>query len=176
MPSTFDAKTAVESNRMRHEKTLRTEPIQGVFPLETVLKELGENLSPPVHPNLVADNLIALLWHQGRKDLAAALQEVIRVEPLVSASIPAVLVGCNLVFGNGHGAAKAIVAFEAARGSTKISIGPDAEKTLDESAETLAFLESLGIATGLYTDAISCGMIYNKPIRVMFAGVDDLPF
>jgi hypothetical protein len=172
MPSTFDAKTAVESNRMRHEKTLRTEPIQGVFPLETVLKELGENLSPPVHPNLVADNLIALLWHQGRKDLAAALQEVIRVEPLVSASIPAVLVGCNLVFGNGHGAAKAIVAFESAicRGSTKIG------EILDEGDQTLAFLEALGIATGFYVDAISCGVVYNKPIRVMFAGVDDLPF
>ena len=173
MPSTFDAKTAVERNRMHHENTLRGKPIQGeLSSMETMIKEVEENPTPPVHPTLVVDNLIALLWRQRHKDLAAALQDVIRIEPLVAEFNPSVLVGCNVIFGNGDGAAKAIVAFESAicRGSTKIG------EILDEGDQTLAFLEALGIATGFYVDAISCGVVYNKPIRVMFAGVDDLPF
>jgi hypothetical protein len=185
-PSTFDIEGAVRMNRLHHENTLRGEPIQGEFSLERVIKDVEENPTPPVHPDPVLNNVIGLLWHRGYTDLATTLQDAIRIEPLVYQANQELLHSCNIVFKNGD--TKEIVAFDSARGKTKISIGSDSKETLYE--RTLAILEAVATATGFLCKRNQWDVYSLETIRVMFDqpipasaydgpgvdDVDDLPF
>ena len=169
-PSTLDLNHTMNMNRMRHEKSLSSQPLQSTFPLEEVMEDMEKALPPlseeaPSHPNLMVRRTIRLLRAQGYEDIATALQHATTISPSSSHSY---MHSCKIYFMDGE-EASIVTLQQAMEGDTR---------AIFEAVALSYNLRAAGYQDGYDSDyAVEVAFTQEAdPVGYGNDDIDDLPF